>query len=107
MSLKNYIHALTGRVFKLLTIKEKETCGVVAYLSDYIDSLIIDMTGALSTFPALGDDVNYITVVNIVNYLKDNDIQYKQYKREVFKALKLLNGIEDSVGDRNDELEYI
>lgn len=98
MSLYVYIHNVTGRVFKLLAIKERELCGQEAYFSDYIASLTVDMLGALETFPELGTDNDYIVVTNIVNYLKANSVSYKTLKREVFKALRLLNKIEARAG---------
>ena len=98
MSLSVYIHHVTGRVFKLLAIKERELCGQDAYFADYIDSLMVDMLGALETFPALGENNDYIVVTNIINYLKTNDVPYKALKREVFKSLRLLNRIEAQAG---------
>lgn len=98
MSLSVYIHNLTGRVFKLLAIRERELCGQEAYFADYIDSLAVDMLGALNTFETLGDDNDYIVVTNIINFLKANEVPYKTLKREVFKSLRLLNKIEARYG---------
>lgn len=98
MSLLTYIQHVTGRVFKILAIKERELCGQDAYLAEYVDSLAVDLFGALETFPALGADDDYIVVTNIVNYLRKNDAPLKSVKREVFKALRLLNRIEARAG---------
>lgn len=98
MSLQVYIHHVTNRVFKILTIKERELCGQESFSVDYIDSLVVDMLGALDTFPQLGDDDDYIVVTNIINYIQHNDVPYKVLKREVFKALRLLNKIEAKAG---------
>lgn len=98
MSLQVYIHCVTNRVFKILTIKERELCGQESFLQDYLKSLVIDLYGALQTFPNLGLNDNYIVVTNIVNYLSTHDVEYKALKREVFKALRLLNKIESKVG---------
>lgn len=96
--MKQYIHKVTNRVFKILAIREKELCGVNAYFDDYIDSLRIDITGALVTFPELKACDEFIVVFNIINYLHDNDVSYKVLRREVFKALHLLNQIEARCG---------
>lgn len=93
-----YIHNVTGRVFKLLTMKEQEARGEQTFFADYLDSLSVDMLGAAETFPALGTDDDYIVVTNIINFLKHHDASLKATKREVFKALRLLNRIEERVG---------
>lgn len=98
MSVSVYIHNVTNRVFKLLALREKELCGIDAYFADYIESLSIDLVGALETFPDLRTDNNYIIVTNIINFLKGNEVSYKTLKREVFKALRLLNAIEAKYG---------
>lgn len=98
MSLVVYIHNVTGRVFKLLTMREQEERGEQTFFADYLDSLSVDMLGAVETFPALGDDDDYIVVTNIINFLKHHDTSLKATKREVFKALRLLNRIEERAG---------
>lgn len=92
--MKRYIHNLTNRVFKLLTIREKELCGVTAYFAEYADSLLIDVSGAMRTFPELRENDAFVIVHNIVNYLCQNEVSYPVLRREVFKALRLLNQIE-------------
>lgn len=45
------------------------------------------------TFEELANNMDFITVVNIINYLNNNEVSEEVCKREVFKALRLLNRI--------------
>ena len=98
MSIVNYLDAITGRVFKILPMKEQELRGFDVYLRDYLSSLAIEMVGASTTFDCLGIDADYIAVVNTVNGLASADSDVVQIKREVFKALNLLNKIAGRFG---------
>lgn len=98
MSIQNYLDAITGRVFKILPMKEQELRGFSVFLSDYLSSLAIEMVGASMTFDCLGIDPDYIAVVNTVNGLAKTDSDVCQIKREVFKALNLLNRISGRFG---------
>ena len=100
--MKKYIHNLTNRVFKLLTIREKELCGVNAYFAEYADSLLIEVSGAMHTFPELQENDSFIVVHNILGYLCKDDVSYPVLRREVFKALHLLNKIEASCEVEHD-----
>ena len=43
----------------------------------------------------------FVTTLNIVQFLKHNDITQEICKQEVFKALRLLNSIERKLGGGN------
>lgn len=98
MAIDNYLEAITGRVFKVLPMKEQELRGFAVYLRDYLSSLAIEMVGASTTFECLGIDTDYIAVVNTMNGLASADYDVIQIKREVFKALNLLNKIAERFG---------
>lgn len=63
------------------------------YLDSYIKSLARDMKGALFTFDELESSSEYITTVNIVQWMATNDFSAAECKQEVFKALALLKSI--------------
>nr|DAG45227.1 MAG TPA: hypothetical protein [Caudoviricetes sp.] len=98
MMLYVFIHGLTGRIFKILPLKEAELAGEESYLASYMDSLVRDMLGATDTFPELCSMQEFVTTLNIVQFLKHNDITQEICKQEVFKALRLLNSIEKKLG---------
>jgi len=104
ISILLFIQSLTGKVYKILLLKESEIDGCKVYLSDYLDSLLVDMMGAPDNFVSLKENIEYITVLNIVNYMSSHpEITTYKCKREVFKALRLLNKIEVDVGGDNIE----
>lgn len=84
-----FLKKIKNDIFKILPLKEESNNGLI----DYIDSVSIQLNGAIHTYPFLSEDIDYLTVVNIVNYLKNNDFSIKQCKREVFKCLDILNKI--------------
>lgn len=102
MMLYIFIHGLTGRVFKILPLMEEAFEGEDVHLDEYLDSCALDMLGATETFPELKSFEEYISAVNVVQYLAHNDVSLEICKREVFKALKLLNTIERKLGGDNN-----
>lgn len=103
MMLYVFIHGLTGRVFKILPLKEAEENGENVYLGVYIESLARDMYGATETFPELQSMQGYVSALNIVEFLLHNDFSKSICKREVFKILRLLNEIEKQIGGESHE----
>ena len=102
MLLYIYIHALTGRVFKILPLKEREDRGEEVFLSDYIEGLWNDMRGAFGTFPELETIPEYVAVCNKVSFLNVEEFNLRVCRREVFSALKLLNKLEADLGGEVD-----
>ena len=86
-----FLKKIKNDIFKILPLKEESNSG----LSDYIDSVSVQLNGAIHTYPFLSEDTDYLTVINVINYLKNNDFSTKQCKREVFKCLDVLTKIAD------------
>lgn len=84
-----YLTGLKNAVFKILPLKEEENEG----LQDYLDSLFIRVTGALTTFPELRGNLKYISVVNTIAYFKDNTYTFKQCRREILNCCNILKGL--------------
>lgn len=95
IKLKTFVNRFTGHVYKIIPLKEYDVLGIGEdiHLPEYINSVTIEATGALTTFDKLADNMDFITVVNILNYLNENEVSEEVCKREVFKALTLLNKI--------------
>lgn len=94
-----FIDRFTGHVFKIIPLKECENSGghEDIHLREYIDSVAIEANGALTTFDELTNNMDFITVVNILNYLNKNEVSEEVCRREVLKALSLLNKIGGAV----------
>lgn len=93
-----YIDYITGEVYKMLVLREKAEQGEDVYLQQYIDSLFVEINGACSWSDYLKDSKNFTAVVSIIGYLSQNEVEFAQYRREVFKMLSLLNKISYKLG---------
>ena len=60
------------------------------------------MVGSTDTFPELRETQEFVTTMNIVQFLKHNETTKEVCKQEVFKALRLLNSIERKLGGENN-----
>lgn len=95
--LKAYLQSLTGRIFKILPMREQQEQGDNLYLDLYLESLSLEMHGACETFPCLRECPDYIMLLNTVNGLRA-DIPLPFLKREVFKMLSAIDEIRDEYG---------
>ena len=96
---KKFLDSLEGRIFKILPLYEQKMRGEESYVEVCLDSLRIELTGAISTFEELGENPDYISILNTVNYLAENDVTTVVCKREVFKMLDRLKRIRAEVKD--------
>jgi hypothetical protein len=102
-TLNVFLDGMTGKVFKILPMYESQIKGEKNHLSDYIDSLVIEMTGSCVTFPELRESAHYIAIINILNYLLNNEFDINTCRREVFKSIDLVVTVQHCYsGDRNE-----
>lgn len=97
MSIGVFLKLLTGRIYKILPMREQQLAGETVYLECYLCTLSLELQGACRTFPALSDDADYITIVNTINGL-DDAANVAVVKRETFKMLNLLDHIKHRYG---------
>lgn len=83
MNIFVFLDSLINKVFKILPLKEQNN----DYLFSHLNSLQIELIGALITFPELKNNANYLSIINIINYLGDNNFTKQQCKREIFKIV--------------------
>lgn len=81
-----FLSSLIGAVYKVLALNDNDD----PYLSEYIDSLCIQLLGGLETFPVLKSCQKYISVINIIQYLRTNEFNKKTCKREILKGTNIL-----------------
>ena len=72
----NYLKEITGDVFKLLPMKEDELNGIDNHLSEYLDSVIVNLKGSIITYPELANDKNYLYVINNLNFISNHDVDF-------------------------------
>lgn len=94
---KNFIEYLTNEVYKMLVLKEREDSGETVYLESFIDNLFVETDGACIWSEWLRTNQRYTIVTSIMAHLSKNALEYKQYRREIFKMLNLLNKISEEI----------
>lgn len=87
MRYEAYVRALTGRIFKLLPMREQVDQGINLFLDTYIADLADETTGAYVTFPELFETPSFVSAVNSLNYLRYHweDMSFNSYRSTVLK----------------------
>ena len=88
-ALKSYLQNLVNKVYKVLPMKE-EQC---ATLTSYLLSLKNELIGCYNLWQVLEDEPQFLAVVNIIEYLAVEEYDVAVCKREVFKAIRLIESI--------------
>ena len=96
----NYFDRLTGRIFKIIPIKEEGEFDV----QPYIESLLRELLGARSLVEAIGHDERFMQIISIMNYLLENpNTETKVLKSEIFHILNILKKINKAYTDRTEQ----
>lgn len=88
-AVNNYLKALINKVYKILPMTEENSETLQCYLA----GLRHELVGCYQLHFELVDEPRFLTVVNIVKYLETNDYDTATCKREVFKAIRLIQNI--------------
>ena len=67
MDITIFLDSLTNKIFKILPLKEQNN----DYLFSHLNSLQIELIGALVTFPELKKNTNYLSIIDDI-YTKEN-----------------------------------
>lgn len=91
--LSNYLSSLRGDVFKLLPMKEVELSGVNNHVGDYMESLIVNITGAMTTYPVLASQKQYLYAINNMQYLRNNAMDFSQWRKIVLSTTRSIDNL--------------
>lgn len=92
--LLTFLSSLRGDVFKLLPMKESEIDGAENHINEYLDSLIINIRGALGAYPELEEEGKLIYVLNNLQYIRNNgDVKFKQWRKIILDATKDIDNL--------------
>lgn len=91
--LKNYLIGLRGDIFKLLPMKELEIEGIENHTKDYLETLIINITGALETFPDLAKQKQYLYVLNNIQYIYHHNVEFKKWRKIVLNSTRNVDNL--------------
>lgn len=84
-----YLRNLINKVYKILPMKE-EQCGTY---NSYLQSLENELIGCYELWDVLADAPQFLAVMSIVKFLDVEDYDVVVCKREVFKAIHLIEDL--------------
>lgn len=92
-ALDGYLQNLINKVFKILPMKE-EQCGT---LPSYLQSLESELVGCYKLWDILTDEPQFLALINVVNFLAVEEYDVAVCKREVFKAIHLVESVKKNI----------
>ncbi len=98
----NFLSNLRGDVFKLLPMKEDEMAGVENHLDEYIESLLINLEGATTTYPVLANQKQYLYVINNLQYASKNTVEFKKWRKIVLNSTRNIDNLYIAFGGVKD-----
>lgn len=100
MPMDKYLKALEGKVFKCIPIFETDR----DTLNNYIQSLLIEMEGAVNRFPPLGLIDGYVDIQNTLSFFYgSNQYSHSVLRKEILKCMSILNKINQKNGGVNTD----
>ncbi len=81
-----FLKYMIGSIYKILPLNDANNQAVI----DYIDSISIQLVGALYTYPELTTNQKYVSIINSVNFLRKEKFTKRQCKREVLRCTNIL-----------------
>lgn len=92
-ALISYLQNLINKVYKILPMKEEE-CET---LTSYLLSLENELIGCYELWDILCDNSQFLSVINIIKFLSVEDYDTSTCKREVFKAIHLIESVSKDI----------
>ena len=87
--MKEFLTEMIGNIYKILPLNDENNIGTLSY----IESIAIQLTGSLETFPELKNNQKYISIINSINYLSKNNFTKNQCRREILRSTNILQHI--------------
>ncbi len=88
-SMENYFNFLVGKIYKILPMKEQN----YMTLNEYLKSLQVELVGNSDLLLILKNEPQFVSLLNIIQYFINNEYDNHTCKREVFKAIKIIENI--------------
>lgn len=83
---ERYLHALVGKFFKLLPIREE---GDPAAFTAYAQGLQRELSGCASVLRRVARDRDWVSILAVLANMIDNDIAFAHLRRDVFRMISL------------------
>lgn len=84
---ENYLNFLIGKVYKILCMYDEKD----VTLPKYIQSLQRELIGNQELIIELKYDGNFLALLNKLEYLIHNDLDKKDFKKDIFDSISLIN----------------
>lgn len=97
-----YLLGLQGDVFKLLPMREAEENGREPFVDEYLESLIVNVSGALGTYPLLGEQKKYLWVVNSLQYLSRVYVTFPRWRTIILNTVTTIGDLVEMFGGKTD-----
>lgn len=85
--LHNYFKRLVNSFFKILPMREANESSLDAY----IVTLQQELMGCGNFIPEMTNDPSFLTLLSILQYMRNNDISIKDTRKHVFNAISVCN----------------
>ena len=83
----NYLNFLIGKVFKLLPMREQNDETLIKYM----ESLQRELIGNQELIARLKNNANFLSFLGKIQYLINNEVDIKIFKKDVFDCITLIN----------------
>lgn len=101
--LKNYLISLRGDVFKLLPMRESELKGLDNHTHEYVGSLVINLEGAMVTYPVLATQKKYLYVINKMQYIRTHpNVKFAEWRSIILNATRSIDDLYVLYGGERD-----
>lgn len=85
----NYFKFLIGRIWKILPMSEEDS----VYLKEYMESLQRELIGNMNLVEDLKYDGYFITLLNKIEYLINEQYTHETCRKEVFECISIIEKI--------------
>jgi hypothetical protein len=85
-----YFDFLIDKTYKILPLKEEKS----ETLKTYLESFQRELIGNKALIPSLVNEPQFISVLNTMQYLIDEEYTDEICKKEVFKCIRILQNIQ-------------
>lgn len=86
-----YMSNLTNRFYKILPIRESEP----TTLQEYTGSLLSEMIGCQHLIDTLNHDDRYLTLLSILAYMTNHEMDVHDVRKEVFRAINIIKKLQE------------
>lgn len=99
-----FIDYITGKIYRLLVLREARESGEENYLDEFISRLFVEINGAHLWSDFFRQNEGFTVVTSTIAYLANNETPFKMFRKEVLNSLKVLNKVREECVVNNDGL---